>query len=154
MSSDDDEPRPPPVASRGASGGGGAGDDEDEEAWSRRQQTRRETGEPDSDDERNKSSVAAILNAVPDDKGETFDDRDDDDGRPKFDANGQPITWRRRRRLKTHSSLYRQASPSKLARRHPREPAAGLSIDSMSAYAPFQGFPMQWASQVYDDAAT
>ena len=156
MSSEDDEPRPP-APSRGSLVNE---EEQDEEAWFRRRQQQRERGEAaDSDDEqKKKGTVASIFNAIPMEReGENFaagDGDDDDDGKPKFDANGNPIIGRRRRRLKTHNSLYRQGVPSKLARRHPREPAAGLSIDSMSAYAPFQGFPMQWMSQVYDDAAT
>ena len=152
MSSEDDESR------QGTPSRGNFVDEEeqDEEAWFRRRQEQRERGEADSDDEqRKKGTVASIFNAVPmESEGESFAAGEDDYVGPKVDSNGNPILVRRRRGLKTHNSLYRQGVPAKLARRHPREPAAKLSIDSMSAYAPFQGFPMQWMSQVYDDAAT
>ena len=159
MSSEDDEPRAP-APSRGGGCDFLKEEAEDERAWLLRQQKQRERGEADSEDERRKGTAAQILNVVPTEgPGENFaagsdDDDDDDDGRPRFDANGNPIMWRRQRGMATHNSLFRQELPSQLAQMHPREPAAELSIDSMSAYAPFQGFPRQWMSQVYDDAAT
>lgn len=155
MSSEDDEPRQEPPS---RAGNFAEEEDQDEEAWFRRRQERRDRGEAadDSDDEqRKKGSVASIFNAIPMEReGETFAPAEDDYVGPRVDSSGNPILVRRRRDLATHNSLYRQANPSKVARRHPREPAAKLSFDSMSAYAPFQGFPIQWMSQVYDDAAT
>ena len=162
MSSEDDEPRAPPSSRGGVVTDFRKEQAEDEKAWLRRQQKQRERGEADSEDgggelaDGGKKTTAQILNVVPvEGPGENFAAEDvEDDGRPRFDASGNPILWRRRRGAATHNSLFRQGLPSQLAQRHPREPAAGLSIDSMSAYAPFQGFPMQWMSQVYDDAAT
>jgi len=157
MSSEDDEPRREPPS---RAGNFTEDEDQDEEAWFRRRQERRDRGEAaaDSDDEQQRkkgSSVASIFNAVPVEReGETFAPTEDDYVDPRVDSSGNPILVRRRRGRPTHNSLYRQANPSKVARRHPREPAAKLSFDSMSAYAPFQGFPIQWMSQVYDDAAT
>lgn len=102
--------------------------------------------EVDSDEERRKQNVDPLFNAVPnmeDDGEDSEDDREYDSDDPNI-FYGKP----------TMGSLHRLVHPAKLARRFPREPAARLSIDSMSAYAPFQGLPMQWMSEVYDDAAT
>ena len=93
------------------------------------------------------------------------DDDDDDEQNAQAGINGEdeeeareraaPSLEKIRRRPRANiDSLYRLSNPAILARRSPREPAARLSIDSMSAYAPFQGNPMMWMSEVYDDKST
>lgn len=144
MSSDDETTA---FAGDGGAGGSGAGSDDN-----------------DNDIERTAPRKKKVsTGALPTEReGERFDrgggsDSDDSDdagsGEDQVDDNGNKVPARQRSARNIHS-LYRTKHPAKLGRRSPREPAARLSIDSMSAYAPFQGMPMGWMSQVYDDAAT
>jgi hypothetical protein len=102
--------------------------------------------EGDSDEEREKEKRRAAFGAQRVDESSLGDDEDE----RRVDPEG----FMSRRRKQGVATLHRVGHPARLARRFPREPAARLSIDSMSAYAPFQGLPIQWMSEVYDDAAT